>query len=190
MRRHTVAVIHRDAIAAEGIAAALARYPCLVPIAAASTLIEGERFGRAADAVALDGSIPGAEALAERLRRTAVRVVVLAAKANGDGMTLSTDASIAALVAALVPHAALGSPAAMELTPRQREILALTAQGLAAKQVARCLNISPKTVEQHKTRIFAKLGVPNQTAAVSIALQGGLGDIAVFRQEGTLDASA
>jgi DNA-binding CsgD family transcriptional regulator len=32
--------------------------------------------------------------------------------------------------------------------------------------VARHLGISPKTVEVHKTRIFAKLGVPNQAAAV------------------------
>ena len=32
------------------------------------------------------------------------------------------------------------------------------------------MGISIKTVENHKTRIFAKLGVPNQTAAVSMAL--------------------
>jgi DNA-binding NarL/FixJ family response regulator len=65
-----------------------------------------------------------------------------------------------------------GSP--LPLTERQREILALVAQGLAGKQVARHLGISPKTVERHKTRIFARLGVPNQTAAVSLALTGEL----------------
>jgi DNA-binding CsgD family transcriptional regulator len=42
------------------------------------------------------------------------------------------------------------------------------------KQVARHLGISPKTVEQHKTRIFAKLGVPNQAAAVRMVVAAGL----------------
>jgi DNA-binding NarL/FixJ family response regulator len=42
-------------------------------------------------------------------------------------------------------------------------------RGLAGKQVARHLGISPKTVERHKTRIFAKLGVANQAAAVRAA---------------------
>jgi DNA-binding CsgD family transcriptional regulator len=45
------------------------------------------------------------------------------------------------------------------------EILSLIARGLSGKQVARHLGISRKTIEHHKTRIFAKLGVPNQTAA-------------------------
>jgi DNA-binding NarL/FixJ family response regulator len=45
-------------------------------------------------------------------------------------------------------------------------VLVLVAKGLAAKQVARQLGISHKTVERHKTRIFSKLGVPNAVAAV------------------------
>ena len=48
---------------------------------------------------------------------------------------------------------------------REQEILRLVARGRSGKQVARQLGISPKTVERHKTRIFAKLGVPNQAAA-------------------------
>jgi DNA-binding NarL/FixJ family response regulator len=49
------------------------------------------------------------------------------------------------------------------------------ARGLAAKQVARQLRISPKTVERHKTRIFTKLRVPNQAAAVRAAMDRELG---------------
>ena len=49
------------------------------------------------------------------------------------------------------------------------------AEGFAAKQVARHLGISPKTVERHKTRIYAKLGAPNQAAAVHLAFAGGGG---------------
>jgi DNA-binding NarL/FixJ family response regulator len=59
------------------------------------------------------------------------------------------------------------------LTRREGEILALVARGLAAKQVARHLGISAKTVEQHKSNIFSKLGVANQTAAVSLVLGNG-----------------
>ena len=42
------------------------------------------------------------------------------------------------------------------------------AAGLPGKQIATRLGISLKTVEQYKTRIYAKLGVPNQAAAVSL----------------------
>jgi DNA-binding CsgD family transcriptional regulator len=55
------------------------------------------------------------------------------------------------------------------LTAREEQILRLVSRGLAGKQVARQLGISPKTVERHKTRIFAKLGVANQAAAVNVA---------------------
>jgi DNA-binding CsgD family transcriptional regulator len=41
---------------------------------------------------------------------------------------------------------------------------------MAAKQVARHLGISPKTVERHKGHIFAKLGVSNQAAAVHVGM--------------------
>jgi DNA-binding CsgD family transcriptional regulator len=66
-------------------------------------------------------------------------------------------------------------PIQSRLTPRERQVLSLVARGLAAKQVARQLSISPKTVERHKTRIFAKLNVPNQAAAVGAAMGLELG---------------
>ena len=43
---------------------------------------------------------------------------------------------------------------------------------MAGKQIARVLGISPKTVEQHKTRAFKRLGVPNQAAAVAMLTEG------------------
>jgi DNA-binding NarL/FixJ family response regulator len=58
-----------------------------------------------------------------------------------------------------------------KLTGRERQILSLVAEGLAGKQVARVLGISPKTVERHKTRIYSKLGVPNQAAAAGLAVR-------------------
>jgi two-component system nitrate/nitrite response regulator NarL len=61
-----------------------------------------------------------------------------------------------------------------QLTAREREILAAMADGLAAKAIARRLGIAVKTVENHKIRIFDKLGVRSQAQAVSLAIGWGL----------------
>ena len=52
-------------------------------------------------------------------------------------------------------------------------MLRLAAKGMAGKQIARALGISPKTVEQHKTRAFKRLGVPNQAPAVAVLTERG-----------------
>lgn len=57
-----------------------------------------------------------------------------------------------------------------QLTDRERDVLELAAQGLHAKEIAASLNISPRTVEVHKTRIMAKLGVRNVAELVRFAL--------------------
>lgn len=56
------------------------------------------------------------------------------------------------------------------LTPREREVLTHAAAGLHAKEIAAVLRISPRTVEVHKTRIMAKLGVRNVAELVRFAL--------------------
>ena len=77
---------------------------------------------------------------------------------------MPTHAPVATLAAALAPGSR--SPEVPPtLTQREQEVLRLVAKGRSGKQVATQLGISPKTVERHKTRIFAKLGVPNQAAA-------------------------
>jgi PAS domain S-box-containing protein len=48
---------------------------------------------------------------------------------------------------------------AESLTAREREIVAYLAQGLSSKQIARLLNLSPRTVEMHRGRLLHKLGV-------------------------------
>lgn len=174
MTPRAVVVAHRETMVAEGIAAALREYPGLVPLAVATTAAEGERVGATADAVALDQLLPGAKSAAGRLRRKGVRVVFLGdgePDDGEDGIRVSTRAPIATLAAVLVPGVTLAASSSVSaLTPRQREILALVAEGMAGKQVARHLGISAKTVERHKTRIFSKLGVNNQTAAVHVVL--------------------
>ena len=66
-----------------------------------------------------------------------------------------------------------GSPRTM-LTGRELEILSVVATGLTSTAVANRLQISHKTVENHKQHIFAKLGVQNQAHAVSTALRSGV----------------
>ena len=115
--------------------------------------------------------------MAGRLCRAGVRVVFLGGESHdaeddleNEGVHVPVDGHLSSLVAALLPQSG-GLPRRRgRLTGRERQILGLVARGLSARQVGRHLGISIKTVENHKTRIFAKLGVPNQTAAVSMAL--------------------
>jgi DNA-binding NarL/FixJ family response regulator len=66
----------------------------------------------------------------------------------------------------------VGDPNA--LTPRELEVLALLAQGLANKQIAVQLHISERTVKFHVSAIFRKLNASNRTEAVKLAAQQGL----------------
>ncbi|WP_070400376.1 response regulator transcription factor [Hydrogenophaga sp. PML113] len=46
-----------------------------------------------------------------------------------------------------------------QLSPREREVLALIVEGLSNKAIARALELSPRTVETHRAHVFEKLGV-------------------------------
>jgi DNA-binding NarL/FixJ family response regulator len=61
-----------------------------------------------------------------------------------------------------------------ELTSREVEILTALAEGLPTKAIARRLEVSVRTVENHKANVFKKLGVRNQAQAVALALNTGL----------------
>jgi RNA polymerase sigma factor (sigma-70 family) len=62
------------------------------------------------------------------------------------------------------------------LTPREREILELSAQGFRTAEVARRLSISPQTVQTHVRNILAKLRVHSKLQAVAFAVRaGGIG---------------
>ena len=58
-----------------------------------------------------------------------------------------------------------GGRAARALSGREQEVLALVAQGLANKQIARKLGISERTVKAHLTNVFQHLGVTDRTQA-------------------------
>jgi DNA-binding CsgD family transcriptional regulator len=186
MRPRAIIVVHRAPMVAESIAAALAQLQWLAPVEAVTTALDAERLAERCDGVVVDERLPGSDRLVHRLRRSGVRIVLLVEGRghrnqddpddlddSDEGMRVSTHASIASLASVLVPEITTAR-AAVSLTLRQEQVLSLVARGLATKQVARHLGISPKTVEHHKTRIFARLGVPNQAAAVGrfLARQG------------------
>jgi DNA-binding NarL/FixJ family response regulator len=59
------------------------------------------------------------------------------------------------------------------LTPREREVLRLVADGLPNKQIARRLGIAEKTVKAHLTNVFDAIGVTDRTAAALWAHRNG-----------------
>lgn len=63
---------------------------------------------------------------------------------------------------------------AASLTNREREILALLADGLGNKQIAARLGISPNTVKTHLELLFEKIGVSSRAEAVATGVRRGL----------------
>jgi DNA-binding NarL/FixJ family response regulator len=63
---------------------------------------------------------------------------------------------------------------AVELSSREREVLALVAEGLPNKLIARRLEISEKTVKAHLTRVFQAIGVTDRTQAALWAQRNGV----------------
>ncbi|MEW6523087.1 MAG: response regulator transcription factor [Bacillota bacterium] len=61
-----------------------------------------------------------------------------------------------------------------ELTGRETEVLSLVAAGMTNSQIARTLFISEKTVKNHLSRVFEKLGVSDRTNAALLAVRHGL----------------
>ena len=65
--------------------------------------------------------------------------------------------------------------ASLGLTPREREVLELIARGLGNATIAARLQLSPKTVGNHISAIFTKLGVVTRAEAIVRAREAGLG---------------
>jgi DNA-binding NarL/FixJ family response regulator len=58
-----------------------------------------------------------------------------------------------------------------ELTPRQREVLQLLAEGYSMKQVADMLNVTPRTVQFHKYRMMQQLGIKSSAELIQFAVR-------------------
>jgi DNA-binding NarL/FixJ family response regulator len=60
------------------------------------------------------------------------------------------------------------------LTPRQREVLQLLAEGSSSRKMARTLNVSIKTIETHRAQLMSRLGIHDVAGLVRFAIRAGL----------------
>jgi DNA-binding NarL/FixJ family response regulator len=65
-------------------------------------------------------------------------------------------------------------PGAGKLSLRETEVLRLVGQGLSNRKIARELDISEKTVKNHLSAVFCKVGVAGRTQAALYALHAGI----------------
>jgi DNA-binding NarL/FixJ family response regulator len=61
-----------------------------------------------------------------------------------------------------------------ELSEREREVLALSAEGFSSSEIGKKLYLSPKTVDTYRSRLMQKLGLTHRSELVRLALQTGL----------------
>jgi DNA-binding NarL/FixJ family response regulator len=71
---------------------------------------------------------------------------------------------------------AIGAEPYGRLTPREREVLQLAAEGHSTRAIAGLLCLSTKTVEHHRASVMSKLGLHGQTELVKYAIRAGLVD--------------
>jgi two-component system response regulator NreC len=77
----------------------------------------------------------------------------------------------------LSPHAASPQAATEALTPREVDVLRLLARGYTNRQIAQELNISPRTVEGHRSSLVSKLGFSGRVELMNYAEEHGLLDL-------------
>jgi DNA-binding NarL/FixJ family response regulator len=80
----------------------------------------------------------------------------------------------ASLARTVIDDIARRAPRHDELTPRQREILQLVAEGHTTKQIAKRLHIGVKTVETHRLQIMERLDIHNIAGLVRYAIRSGI----------------
>lgn len=96
--------------------------------------------------------------------------VVLARRLVGSAMRVLLDARRQAPAA---PGTSDLQSRVERLTPREKQVMLLAAEGLSNKAVGRQLGISPKTVEIHRSKVMNKLEVPSTAALIRLVLSSG-----------------
>jgi NarL family two-component system response regulator YdfI len=97
------------------------------------------------------------------------------AAARGESLFKPDVLQRALAVQATLPSARQTAPSsdAVQLTPRELEVLQAAATGERNKEIALRLDISTRTVKAHLTSVYNKLGVDSRAAAIAIAAQKG-----------------
>jgi DNA-binding CsgD family transcriptional regulator len=97
-----------------------------------------------------------------------------AAGERGAAMSLATAAEYALLLTAAGPQPPAAVPGTEGLSPRERELITLVAQGHTDAQIASQLYISARTVGSHLDRIRDKTGCRRRADLTRLALSAGL----------------
>jgi DNA-binding NarL/FixJ family response regulator len=108
------------------------------------------------------------------LKHSAVQELVLALRAALQGRIFVAPSLGADGVTGHQKNPARGTDPLGALTPRQREVLQMLADGKSVKQVASSLSISTRTVEFHKYTMMETVGAKGMADLVRIAIRHGL----------------
>jgi DNA-binding NarL/FixJ family response regulator len=103
------------------------------------------------------------------LKRSAASELTAAIREVMQGRSYVTPLMTEGLVGSLL-NAEEGAPS-QELTPRQREVLQLLAEGRSMKEVASVLNLTPRTVAFHKYRMMEQLKVKSTAELIQYAVK-------------------
>jgi DNA-binding NarL/FixJ family response regulator len=90
------------------------------------------------------------------------------------GQTYVTPMIAGDLIGSFQNDAPLKGELKADLSPRQREVLQLIAEGKSVKEVAATLKISTRTVEFHKYRIMEQLNIKTSAELVQYAVKHGI----------------
>ena len=108
------------------------------------------------------------------LKHSASVELIAALNAALAGKTYLTPQLAGEVLEAMRQGAAQDSDPAASLTLRQREVLQLLAEGRSAKEIAKSLSISTRTVEFHKYQMMEVLGLHTNAELVHFAIKNGL----------------
>ena len=98
----------------------------------------------------------------------------LALRSVARGQTYLCPAASRHVIAGYVQGTGAAATPLERLTPRQREVLQLVAQGCTTKEIARQLKISVKTAETHRSQLMQELDIHDIAGLVRFAIRSGL----------------
>ena len=108
------------------------------------------------------------------LKHSAPQELVLAMREAMKGQTYVTPMIAGDLIGAFQSGASLKGELKAALSPRQREVLQLIAEGKSIKEIAAILRISTRTAEFHKYRIMEQLNIKTNAELVHYAVKHGI----------------
>jgi DNA-binding NarL/FixJ family response regulator len=115
-----------------------------------------------------------AGAVAYLLKDAAFDEVVRAIEATGKGEVYVSSHVAGQVMRSIMQSGLKDAPPDMPLSPREREVLQLVADGKSTKQVAQQLTVSVKTIETHRQNIMAKLNLFSVAELTKYAIRRGL----------------